>query len=470
MPIQRDRVSQLSAVQQEALALFARKNADYGDAFAGYGPVGVLVRLGDKVSRLSSVTKTGINLVNTESLRDTLIDLHNYSAMAVMLLDESKSNIENPRIAKLKKESCLEKMKDSYLADLRLRHDSKEAEEVDFTALVKDLIREQLRCRRQRVRRGKESLYAIFESGSRSPKIYVFYGTFRRLRVAVRAFKLKGIDWTWEKGTLLRFIRGAVTDLLPREWSPLLLSTPWKLSAFLSRGFKEKVGNRAYNKVSNALSSLPCCTADHEALLEVSAAIPGLQAGKLIEQMSDDKCNMLIFVFMGGASIQFAIVTVDKQIDIESCQITIEGWSDKVGGIFEWITKLKCARDPAEVTLFLGSNLGFINNCVDAKNRVPGKPPYREYDREALTAGFATSRSVFADLGTNERKQRFGTASSDAFAFAEKVLKGLAPLADKVVSGKDLKVEGETWPGGPSGGIGYLTAFLQEKEASLTKP
>ena len=29
-------------------------------------------------------------MVNDESLRDTLIDLHNYSAMAVMLMDEEK--------------------------------------------------------------------------------------------------------------------------------------------------------------------------------------------------------------------------------------------------------------------------------------------------------------------------------------------------------------------------------------------
>jgi hypothetical protein len=29
-----------------------------------------------------------VNLVNDEGIRDTLIDLHNYAAMAVMLLDE----------------------------------------------------------------------------------------------------------------------------------------------------------------------------------------------------------------------------------------------------------------------------------------------------------------------------------------------------------------------------------------------
>ena len=87
-----NRVAQMQQVQEEALELFRRKNTDYGDSFATYGPVGVLVRMGDKVSRLSNITSNGVNLVNTESLRDTLIDLHNYAAMAVMLMDESKED------------------------------------------------------------------------------------------------------------------------------------------------------------------------------------------------------------------------------------------------------------------------------------------------------------------------------------------------------------------------------------------
>ena len=86
-----NRVSQMESVQKEGLDLFKKKNADYGDAFANYGPVGVLVRMGDKISRLQSITNKGVTLINTESIRDTLIDLHNYAAMAVMLLDE-KSN------------------------------------------------------------------------------------------------------------------------------------------------------------------------------------------------------------------------------------------------------------------------------------------------------------------------------------------------------------------------------------------
>ena len=86
-----DRVSQMQAVQKEAFETFLKKNKDYGDAFATYGPVGVIVRIGDKIARLTSVTSAGVNLVQDETIRDTLMDLHNYAAMAVMLLDEGKN-------------------------------------------------------------------------------------------------------------------------------------------------------------------------------------------------------------------------------------------------------------------------------------------------------------------------------------------------------------------------------------------
>ena len=83
-----DRPKQLAEIQKQALELFSKKNKDYGDAFATYGPIGVIVRMGDKISRLQSITKNGITMVDDEKIRDTLIDLHNYAAMAVMLLDE----------------------------------------------------------------------------------------------------------------------------------------------------------------------------------------------------------------------------------------------------------------------------------------------------------------------------------------------------------------------------------------------
>lgn len=80
-----DRVAQMEQIQAQALELFKKKNADYGDAFAKFGIIGVLMRIEDKIQRALSITKNGVNLVEDEGLKDTLLDLHNYAAMALLL-------------------------------------------------------------------------------------------------------------------------------------------------------------------------------------------------------------------------------------------------------------------------------------------------------------------------------------------------------------------------------------------------
>ena len=84
-----NRVEQMRDIQNKGLELFTRKNADYGDAFAKYGVIGVLMRIEDKIQRSLSITKNGVNLVSDEGIKDTLLDLHNYAAMALMLLEEN---------------------------------------------------------------------------------------------------------------------------------------------------------------------------------------------------------------------------------------------------------------------------------------------------------------------------------------------------------------------------------------------
>jgi hypothetical protein len=80
-----NRIEQMKDIQDKALELFARKNADYGDAFAKFGLIGILMRIEDKIQRALSISNSGITLVNDEGLRDTLLDLHNYAAMGLML-------------------------------------------------------------------------------------------------------------------------------------------------------------------------------------------------------------------------------------------------------------------------------------------------------------------------------------------------------------------------------------------------
>lgn len=83
-----NRVEQMIKIQSNALELFKKKNQDYGDAFAKFGIIGILMRIEDKIQRAISVDKNKVTLVNDETIKDTLIDLHNYAAMGLMLLDE----------------------------------------------------------------------------------------------------------------------------------------------------------------------------------------------------------------------------------------------------------------------------------------------------------------------------------------------------------------------------------------------
>ena len=85
-----DRVKQLEEIHREALELFKRKNKDYGDAFADFGLLGILVRLNDKIKRAITITETSISLVEDEKIQDTLIDIHNYAAMGLMLAENTQ--------------------------------------------------------------------------------------------------------------------------------------------------------------------------------------------------------------------------------------------------------------------------------------------------------------------------------------------------------------------------------------------
>jgi hypothetical protein len=90
--LENKRVTQMIEVQSKGLELFKKKNQDYGDAFAQYGVIGVLMRIQDKIQRSINISKTSICLVDNESIEDTLIDLHNYAAMGLMLLNEKNEN------------------------------------------------------------------------------------------------------------------------------------------------------------------------------------------------------------------------------------------------------------------------------------------------------------------------------------------------------------------------------------------
>jgi hypothetical protein len=76
----------------DALAIMERKNSDYADDSSPFGNLdlieslsrgsrsteeGIIIRLGDKLSRLFTATKRGL-AVNDESISDTELDMINY--------------------------------------------------------------------------------------------------------------------------------------------------------------------------------------------------------------------------------------------------------------------------------------------------------------------------------------------------------------------------------------------------------
>lgn len=76
----------LPEVINELFTLFARKQADYGpNNIALAGTVGIAVRMGDKMSRLTNLLHNGtLDSPNNESTEDTFMDLAVYPMMALL--------------------------------------------------------------------------------------------------------------------------------------------------------------------------------------------------------------------------------------------------------------------------------------------------------------------------------------------------------------------------------------------------
>jgi len=78
--------------------LLIRKHHDYGPKNVAHSPGGPLnglrVRMWDKVARINNLVDSKVNPSN-ESLRDSFIDLLNYSAIAIMVLDKKWPDLPN---------------------------------------------------------------------------------------------------------------------------------------------------------------------------------------------------------------------------------------------------------------------------------------------------------------------------------------------------------------------------------------
>lgn len=76
-------------IVDEMYEIYVAKNTDYGssvsDTFRDFGLVSFLVRISDKLNRLKTLSKQE-SLVKDEKVEDTLIDLANYSILALIEL------------------------------------------------------------------------------------------------------------------------------------------------------------------------------------------------------------------------------------------------------------------------------------------------------------------------------------------------------------------------------------------------
>ena len=89
-PISNEFITDVWHILDTAGNLLIKKHHDYGPKNISLSPGGPLnglrVRMWDKVARINNLIDSNVNPSN-ESLRDSFIDLLNYSAIAMMVLD-----------------------------------------------------------------------------------------------------------------------------------------------------------------------------------------------------------------------------------------------------------------------------------------------------------------------------------------------------------------------------------------------
>ena len=82
-------------ITDEMYKIYKMTNEDYGssvsDTYKDFGIVSFLVRIQDKVNRLKTLTKKE-SLVKDEKIEDTLLDLANYSILALIELKMEANN------------------------------------------------------------------------------------------------------------------------------------------------------------------------------------------------------------------------------------------------------------------------------------------------------------------------------------------------------------------------------------------
>ena len=91
-------VDRFKQITDEMVKLYEKKSSDYGnsthDTYMKYGAVAYLVRMEDKINRVRTLVQNRDYdyLVDDEKVKDTLIDLANYSILMLLELEGNKND------------------------------------------------------------------------------------------------------------------------------------------------------------------------------------------------------------------------------------------------------------------------------------------------------------------------------------------------------------------------------------------
>lgn len=96
-PTESKEYQQMKALYARLLETWRKKNADYGNSFdkgiQKRGYVSALCRMDDKFNRIDELLSSGVQLVDDETVKDTLLDLANYCVMLVRYIQEKENEI-----------------------------------------------------------------------------------------------------------------------------------------------------------------------------------------------------------------------------------------------------------------------------------------------------------------------------------------------------------------------------------------
>lgn len=92
---------------EQMLMIHEAKNHDYGNSFDvtcnTFGVVAALVRMWDKLNRLTQLSKTDDRKVTDEKIEDTLLDLANYAVMTYCWLKQKEYDTRDTQLNDISK-------------------------------------------------------------------------------------------------------------------------------------------------------------------------------------------------------------------------------------------------------------------------------------------------------------------------------------------------------------------------------